>query len=186
MIVEDQSETIAFLASPQCHGGVRVERIDTHCSVVFLAGDTAYKLKRAVRFPYLDYGTAERRREMCESEVALNRRTAPEIYRGTAPVTREPDGRLALGGVGRPVDWVVVMARFDEDSLLDRMAGRGALDEQLMERLAEEIARFHAAADRGPEHGGRAGMARVIESNARAFANMLRKSLGWGTLSGKH
>ncbi|MGH6953001.1 MAG: AAA family ATPase, partial [Alphaproteobacteria bacterium] len=111
------------------------------------------------------------------------RRTAPEIYRGTAPVTREPDGRLALGGSGRPVDWVVVMARFEEDSLLDRMAGRGALDEQLMERLAEEIARFHAAAERGPEHGGRAGMARVIESNARAFAECPRETFAPGEVA---
>ena len=98
MITGDQSDVIALLGSPTTHGGLDVERIDTHTAVVFLAGTRAYKLKRAVRFDYLDSSTPDRRRQLCESEVELSRRTAPAIYRGVVPVTREADGSLALAG----------------------------------------------------------------------------------------
>ena len=87
MITQDQAPVIDFLAAPSTHG-TTVERIDTHASVVFLAGARAYKLKRAVRFDYLDFSTSERRRSLCEAEVRLNRRTAPTLYRGVVAVTR--------------------------------------------------------------------------------------------------
>ena len=122
MITEDQGEAIELLASSTTHGGAEVERIDTHTAVVFLAGSRAWKLKRAVKFDYLDSSTPERRKQLCEAEVELSRRTAPAIYRGVVPVTRERDGSLALGGSGAPVEWVVAMNRFDEAALLDRMA----------------------------------------------------------------
>lgn len=105
MASDDQTAVIEFLASPATHDGARVERIDTHAAVVFLAGERAYKLKRAVHFDYLDFSTVDRRRDSCEAEVRLNRRTAPDMYLGVVAVTREPDGTLALGGTGTPVDW---------------------------------------------------------------------------------
>ncbi|MEE8202855.1 MAG: hypothetical protein V3R74_03775, partial [Alphaproteobacteria bacterium] len=100
VIAENQSETIAFLASPAAYGaGVdAVERIDTHISVVFLAGTRAYKLKRAVRYDYVDFSGLELRRTACEAEIRINRRTAPGLYIGVVAVTRAADGRLALGG----------------------------------------------------------------------------------------
>jgi aminoglycoside phosphotransferase family enzyme/predicted kinase len=123
-VVEDQSGTIAELERRLAPA----RRIDTHGAVVFLSGDRAYKLKRAVKFPYMDFSTAERRRAMCEAEVEINRRLAPEIY---------------LGVERAGTDWVVVMRRFDEDGLLDRMAGRGALTPEIMAALGERIARYH-------------------------------------------
>jgi len=117
-VVEDQSEVIDHL---QAH--LKPERrIDTHGAVVFLAGDRAYKLKRAVKFPYMDFSTVERRRVLCQAEVDINRRLAPEIYLGVEEV-RTPSGTS---------DWLVVMRRFDEDGLLDRMADRRALTPGLM------------------------------------------------------
>ena len=113
MRTDDQSAVIAYLASPDAHGGAPVTVVDTHASVVFVAGAHAWKLKRAVRYDYLDFSTADRRRAMCEAEVRINRRTAPSLYRGVAAVTREADGALAVGGGGTPVDWVVDMVRFD-------------------------------------------------------------------------
>jgi len=88
MPVEDQSAVVELLSSAATHGGAAVERIDTHSAIVFLAGPRAWKLKRAVRFDYLDFSTADRRKQMCEAEVRLNRRTAPELYRGVVPITR--------------------------------------------------------------------------------------------------
>jgi aminoglycoside phosphotransferase family enzyme/predicted kinase len=172
MVVDDQREVIEFLLTPQAYGaGVsRVERIDTHASAVFLAGDRAYKLKRAVRYDYLDFSTPERRRMLCEAELALNRRTAPSLYLDVVPVTREADRRLALNGRGTPVDWLVRMARFNQDALLDRMAARNALDPDGMPLLASAIAALHEGAERRTNQGGCAGMAWVIDGNARGFA----------------
>jgi aminoglycoside phosphotransferase family enzyme len=142
-VVEDQSEVITFLEARLSP----VKRIDTHGAVVFLAGERAYKLKRAVKFPYMDFSTVDRRAAMCAAEIEINRQLAPEIYLGTAPVRRGRDGKLALGEVGEraadAVDWLVVMHRFDEDGLLDRMAERGALTPELMTALGARVARFH-------------------------------------------
>jgi aminoglycoside phosphotransferase family enzyme/predicted kinase len=170
MITADQTEVLTFLGSPSTHAGEAVERIDTHASVVFLAGTRAWKLKRAVLYDYLDFATIERRRAMCEAEVRINRRTAPELYRGVVGVTRERDGSLALGGSGTPVDWLVEMVRFDQDGLFDRLATRGALDLGLMRPLAAAIAKLHLTAEPRSDHGGRAGMEWVVDGNAAGFA----------------
>ena len=169
MITEDQSAVIDFLGSPSTHGGQSVERIETHSAIVFLIGARALKLKRAVRFDYLDFSTSERRRVSCEAEVRLNRRTAPSLYRGVLAITRGTDGRLAIGDAGVPVDWVVDMTRFEEADVLDRRAAAGQLDLELMRPLAEAIARFHQAAEPRHDHGGRSGMAWVIDGNAAGF-----------------
>jgi hypothetical protein len=170
MITEDQSAVVELLAAPSTHGGAAVERIETHSAIVFLAGPRALKLKRAVRFDYLDFSTAARRREMCEAEVRLNRRTAPGVYRGVMPITRDDSGRLALGGQGTAVEWVVEMARFDQAWLLDRLAARGQLDVAMMPALAHAIASFHRDAEPRRDHGGAAGMRWVVEGNASGFA----------------
>ncbi|MGH6929603.1 MAG: AAA family ATPase, partial [Dongiaceae bacterium] len=163
----DQTAVIAFLADPATHGVESVERIDTHASIVFLAGERAYKLKRAVRYSYLDYATVAARERYCRAELALNRRTAPQLYEDVRPVARDAEGRLSLGGAGEAVDWVLVMRRFDQDMLFDRMADRKALTPALMLELAEEIARFHAGAEIDRIGGGYDGMAETVAGNAR-------------------
>jgi aminoglycoside phosphotransferase family enzyme/predicted kinase len=170
MITEDQAAVIEFLGASSTHGGVAVERIDTHSAIVFLAGDRAWKLKRAVRFDYLDFSTVTRRKALCEAEVRLNQRTAPAIYCGVVAITRGHDGALALGGSGEPVDWVVEMKRFDQDAVLDRLAASGRLGLDVMGDLARAIARFHMAAAPRPDHGGKSGMEWVAEGNAAGFA----------------
>jgi aminoglycoside phosphotransferase family enzyme/predicted kinase len=169
LVVEDQSAIIEFLTLPATHGGAAVERLDTHSAIVFLAGSRAYKLKRAVRFDYLDFSTAEKRRAACESEVQLNRRAAPQIYRRVVAVTREPAGSLGLGGAGTAVDWLVEMNRFPQEALFDRLAASGELALDLMPPLADAIAAFHAGAERRSDHGGSAGMRWVVDGNAGGF-----------------
>jgi uncharacterized protein len=170
MIVEDQSDVIAYLSSTAAHGGAAVERIDTHSAVVFLAASRVLKLKRAVRFDYLDFSTETRRRQACEDEVRINRRTAPPIYLGVVAVTREADGSLALNGAGQPVDWLVEMARFDQENLFDRLAARDALAVSLMPQLADVVASFHERAERRTDHGGLPGMRWVVDGNAAGLA----------------
>ena len=162
-----QSEVIRFLSEPASYPGeVRsVETIATHASVIFLAGDRAYKLKRAVKYSYLDYSTPELRRQACEAELALNRRTAPTIYLSAIPIRRAPTGGLSLDGLGEPIDWVVAMRRFPQDALFSRLADKGLLTDRLAIDLANRIADFHAAASAELGYGGTAGMAAVVRIN---------------------
>jgi hypothetical protein len=163
----DQSDVIALLERPETYGEdvESVERIDTHTAIVFLASARAYKLKRSVKFPYLDFSTVELRRRFCEAELRLNRRTAPSLYLDVIPVTRGKNGALALGGAGTPVDWVVVMRRFAQEDLFDRMAVEGRLSLALMQDLADQIAVFHADAEINRVEGGAAGLKEVIRGN---------------------
>ena len=112
-----QKQVEAFLARPRNHGtGVSgVQFIETHISKVFLAGDRALKMKRAVKLSYVDFSTLARRHAACRAEVEINRRTAPDLYLGVVPVTQDNIGNLALGGSGKTVEWLVEMQRFDQN-----------------------------------------------------------------------
>jgi len=166
----DQQEVVAFLANPSSYAGVdSVRHIETHTAHVFLAGAFAYKLKRAVTYDFLDFSTLDKRRAACEAEIVINRRTAPDIYLRAQPVTRQADSGLALGGSGDPVEWVVVLRRFDEDGLFDRLATRHALSLQMARELADEVLLLHASADTRREHGGVAGILWVVDRNAAVF-----------------
>lgn len=163
-----QEEVIAFLGDPRTHGGQPVERIDTHAALVFLAGERALKLKRAVRYPYLDYSTVARRHAACLAELAINRRTAPALYRGVVAIRRGGDGRLRLDedeATGEAIDWLVSMARFPDEALFDRMAARGGLSPVLMGRLAERIAAFHRDAAPRTDGGGVEALRVVADGN---------------------
>jgi hypothetical protein len=166
-----QEGVIRLLSDPAAFGpGTdHVDRIETHISFVFLGYDRVFKLKRAVVFPYLDFSTPEKRRLACEAEIRVNRRTAPAMYLGVVAITRQADGTLALGGRGEPVDWVVEMRRFDEDTLFDRMASDGQLTRALIEDLADRIADFHGHAEVTKDAGGRDGIAMIIKNNDACF-----------------
>lgn len=174
MLVEDQGEVISFLARPETYGPAArdIERVDTHASAVFLVGDRAYKLKRAVKYPYLDYSTVDRRETFCRAEVAVNRRTAPAIYRGVRALTREADGGLRFDGDGPVVDWVVEMVRFPQEAIFVHLADRGLLDRFAMEHLADRVARFHADATVQEVSDGARRIANVLESNRASFAEI--------------
>ena len=162
-----QRSVIDFLSKASSYGASteRVDIIETHVSLLFLVGDRAYKLKRSVKFPYLDFSTPERRRAACEAELALNRRTAPNLYLEVRALTRAADGGVGFGTEGPAVDWVVVMRRFDQAALFDELAKTHRLTASLMTELADHIAVFHQAAEQRPDHGGAAALAAVVETN---------------------
>jgi len=170
VIVEDQSATEAFLGEQVRSGSARPgEVVATHISKVFLSDHFAYKLKRAVRFPYLDFSTATARLAACERELALNRRTAPGLYRAVRRIVRTVDGTLAFDAAGTLVDAVVEMRRFDQADLFDALALRDALTAPMIADLAHRIASFHAGAEISTRHGGVAGMAVVLDINDRSL-----------------
>jgi len=142
-----QAAVFRLLGDPATYGGAEVRRCETHAAVVFLAGDRALKVKRAVRYPFLDYSTLDKRKAACRAELEVNRKFAPQLYRRIVPITRQADGSLALDGRGEPVEWAVEMKRFDENNTLDHVAERGALDDALTGKLAVAVAAMHARAE---------------------------------------
>jgi len=168
---DDQSRTIAFLMQSSTYGQRGpVERMETHISQIFLVGERAYKLKRAVKLPYADFSTCALRLAACEKEIALNSRTAPDLYLGVRRINRDGSGRMSLDGEGVTIDAVVEMKRFEQECLFDRMAIAGRLTPALMTDLAGEIARFHQSAPVVHAESGSANMRGVLDVNAAGFA----------------
>ena len=124
-----------------------MEKNETHISVVFLVADKVFKLKRSIKYSYLDFSTLELRRRHCEAEVAINPRTPPDLYKGVVAVRRDEAENFYIGGAGEVAEWLVEMARFDEDTLFDHMGQAGKLLPPLTGDLAEAIARFHMRAE---------------------------------------
>jgi uncharacterized protein len=171
MITEDQGDAIAFLSKPDTYGlTAPVEIMETHISRIFLAGDRAYKMKRAVKLPYADFSTASLRLAACDKEVELNARTAPGLYLGVRRLTREKGGGVVFAGDGELIDAVVEMVRFDQKCLFNRMAAAGDLTPRLMTRVARMIALFHRTAPVVHADGGAANMEGVLDINEAGFA----------------
>ncbi|MFQ5566147.1 MAG: AAA family ATPase [Paracoccaceae bacterium] len=144
----------AFLADPATHCGAETRRFDTHTAAVVVAGDRAWKLRRPVDYGWLDYATRTRRRACAEREIAVNSGPAPGLYLGLAGIMAEGDG-WRLFGPGDPsaeAEPVVVMRRFRQHNLFDRMAAEGRLTPELMRETGRAVADMHKAAP------GRAGM----------------------------
>jgi len=116
---------------------------ETHMSWVFMVGERVYKLKKPVRFPYLDFSTLERRAEACCAEVSLNRRLAPDVYLGVAPLTAGPNG-YAIGGGGHIIDWLVFMRRLDEGQTLEVALRDHKISQAQTDGLASLLSRFYS------------------------------------------
>jgi len=172
---DGQQAVIRFLNDPASHGGLPVKRIDTHISHIFLVGERAYKLKRAVTYDFVDFSSLAARRAACKAEVVLNRRTAPQLYLGCVPVTRSRAG-LAIDGAGPAVDWLVVMRRFADNALLDDIARAGRLSPAIIDHLGDAVARFHQAAQIRRDKGGAPAMRQTFKA---VFGSLERTS---GTL----
>jgi aminoglycoside phosphotransferase family enzyme/predicted kinase len=136
---------VQLLSRPDSYSeqSAKVEDIETHISHVFLTDQFVYKLKKPVRYDFLDFRTCELRRAACEAEVRLNRRLAPDVYLDVLPITTDDEGRLSLGGDGTPVDWVVKMRRLPNDRSLDQLIAAGAVTESQIHELAETLVQFY-------------------------------------------
>lgn len=127
----------------------KIDVIETHAALIFLAGDAVLKVKRAVTLAYLDFSTLEARRLVCQREIELNAPHAPDLYCGLVPIRQAPDGSISMGGDrGEIVEWGVSMRLFSQDMLLSEMASRGALTTPLMKSLADRVYAYHRAAKR--------------------------------------
>jgi aminoglycoside phosphotransferase family enzyme len=168
-VTVSQEAVLEFLGRAQSPGCPAPQRIDTHAASVFLFPDRVLKVKRAVRFPFLDYSTLARRKAACEAEIAVNRPFAPQIYRRVVPIMQAADGSLAIDGEGTPVEWAVEMARFDESTTLDHLADRGEIDEALADALGRAVAAAHAQAPERPAEPWIAEIGGYIDEHDATF-----------------
>jgi aminoglycoside phosphotransferase family enzyme/predicted kinase len=168
-MADTQAAVFEFLKNPASHGGREVRRLDTHAASVFLAGESALKVKRAVRFPFLDYSTLDKRRKSCLAELEINRRFSPDIYRRVVPITREANGKLAIGGDGEVLEWAVEMRRFDENQTLDRLADQDAITPALIVKLAASVVAMHENAAPIAAEKWIAAIEGYIDNNTKAF-----------------
>jgi uncharacterized protein len=177
---DDQTAVIAFLSNAQSYPQAEiVKAIGTHAAIVFLAGDRAYKLKRAVKLPYLDFSTLEKRRAVIEREFEINSRATPELYLAVIPVTRAPGAeRLELGGDGEAVDWLLVMRRFDQAALLHKMACEGRFTRELAEQLAIRVEHFHRRAPVVKEAGFADSLLDVADTLEAALCGPVAEARG--------
>ncbi|MFN9703623.1 MAG: AAA family ATPase [Planctomycetota bacterium] len=152
------TDHLAALASPACypHAPADVRVLQTHLSVVCLAGDLVYKLKKAVTLPFVDFAPLAARRQACRDEVRLNRRLCPDVYLGTAALRRGADGEVRFAPVGdddgggglADLDVAVVMRRLPQARMLDELLRVGAVAPAAIAALAAHVADFHARCER--------------------------------------
>jgi len=159
----DQGELVAWLK------GRSDRTIETACARVFLAGEVAWKVKRAADLGYADFRTAAQRKWALDRELVFNQATAADIYRRVRTITREPGGGFAFDGDGEAVDYALEMRRFDDGAVLSNDPSR--VDGALAERLGRMIAGFHAKAPLRPQ-GGHAALAWTINSNAHLLQDL--------------
>jgi aminoglycoside phosphotransferase family enzyme len=166
---------VAFLMRPDAYpeAPARVEAVETHMSWVFLTDTHAYKLKKPVRYAYLDFSTVEARHLDCEQEVRLNRRLAAEVYLGVIPLRLDAAGRLSLDGAGETVDWLVQMRRLPAERMLDHLLHSGAGKQAEISHLARRLAHFYATAtvDAITPEAYRQSLAGRIEDNLRELGS---------------
>lgn len=168
----DQAEVVEALQSGAATGEAGpLRRIDTHLSHVFLGRERAYKLKRAVRLPFVDFSRVEQRRAACEAELEVNRRFAGPLYEAVRPITRGPDGRLQVGAGGPALDWVVVMRRFADGALFDELAKAGRLEPDLVGEAVRAVARTHAETAPVPQAGHTADYLAIVAGLRRTEAD---------------
>ncbi|HWA60845.1 MAG TPA: hypothetical protein VG939_05695, partial [Caulobacteraceae bacterium] len=173
------AETVAFLSRPDAYPppAATVTRRETHMSWVFFVDGAVYKLKKPVRFPYLDFSTLLRRERACRAEASLNTALAPGVYGGVVAVTAGPDGALRLGGAGEVVDWLVRMRRLDERQMLDARLPSSPPSRGEVAALADTLARFYRRTRRRPRDPRRERQA-WREALDEDLAVLLRPELG--------
>lgn len=184
----DQAEVIDFLSDPASRQTGAFDRFETHGALVFLAGEEAWKIRRAVRFPYMDFSTLEKRRIASTHELEINQRMAPEIYIGVVAITRENDGRLQIGGSGEIVEWAVRMRRFDQSALLRHLVDSGSISTDLAIGLPTRYLKATRPRCPGPATPARRGSNQAGQHNVEhctrcrasdATPEIVRRQLGW-------
>ena len=166
------------------HNPAKVEFRQSHISYVFLAGPYVYKVKKAVKFPFLDYSTLEKRRHFCDEEMRLNRRLAPNTYLGTVGICRAngaflPDEKK-LADTSRIVEYAVKMHRLPDDRMLTSLLRKGALKPGHITGIAKKLAAFHqnASSEKAERYGSPPAIAAQARDNFDETLRFIGRTIG--------
>jgi aminoglycoside phosphotransferase family enzyme/predicted kinase len=170
-IIEELSRPEAYPEPVQS-----VQILQTHISVIFLAGSLVYKVKKPVDFGFLDFTTLAKRHHFCLEELTLNRRLSPALYIDVIPIT-EQNGNLQFGGSGTPVEYAVLMKRLEEAQFLSSLLERGDVTDEMVDRLADKIASFHTSAATSEEIT-RIGGTETVEFNTEENFRQIEPYIG--------
>jgi aminoglycoside phosphotransferase family enzyme/predicted kinase len=166
-----QEEVVAFLSNPKSYQAVeRVDSIETHGNLIFLAGQEAWKLKRAVGFAYMDFSTLEKRHAACIREVAINQHFGSPLYLDCVPIARSRAGTLAFGRDGDIVEWTVHMRRFDQAALLSHIARDAGIDSALATDVADVVYAAHQVAQPASRGSGTTSLRTLAASVSAALS----------------
>ncbi|MGI9520361.1 MAG: AAA family ATPase [Hyphomicrobiaceae bacterium] len=178
-MVSNGSSIVDFLSVGETYGlpGEVVQRIDTHAAQIFLVNNRAYKMKRNVKYSFLDFSTSEKRRATLEAELKLNRKTAPRLYRRLVAVTQTNLGQLELDGDGVAVEWLLEMERFEQSKLFENLATANELGEEQIDRLAAVVVKFHTRAEVRQSVNGYSSMAIVVADSIRELSDLSERGI---------
>lgn len=156
------------------------ELIETHISWVLLAEEYVYKIKKPVKFSFLDFSTQEKRKFLCEEEVRLNRRLSPQVYLGVVPIV-EKDGKIVLEGEGKPMGYAVKMKRLPQEKRMDNLLKEGKVTAEHIEKIAEIVAGFHKKIDvvKGKGYSSADVVKKQIDDLGE-FRNVIEEACGLG------
>lgn len=173
------SEKVRFLSSPAAypHCPLQVRVIETHMSWVFLTGTLVYKFKKPVCYPFLDFTTLAGRKRHCANEIRLNRRLAGETYRRLVALRLDRTGRLALGGRGETVEWLIEMEQLPASDMLDSRIREGRIGTDEVVAVAERLGQFYAAG-RPHVRDGRAYLVHLEQESAVSRELLMRAGCG--------
>lgn len=185
----DLATKVALLRRPATYPEptTTIEAIETHMSWVFLTDRHAYKLKKPVRYDFLDFSTLAAREHNCTEERRLNQPLAPGVYLDVVPLTLDGAGHAQVAGPGMVIDWLVKMRRLPSGRMLHRLIREQTLARAEVQRLAQVLARFYRAGPAIAMDGAayRARYAQMLQAN-RAVLGEPAYELAAALVTGVH
>jgi uncharacterized protein len=155
------------------HHPAEVELLQTHISYVFIAGDIVFKVKKPLKFDFLDFTSLEKRKFYCEEELRLNKRLAPDTYLDVAAISLDSQGNLTLGKGEEIIEYAVRMKKLPADRMLKTLLAQGLADENIMDALAGKIAAFHQHAQTGGHIDAMGDIENILHNNEENFTETL-------------
>ncbi len=164
------SALLQALSTPKAypHSPQEVELVQTQISLVFLAGDYVYKVKKPVDFGFLDFTTLDKRRFYCQQEVTLNKRLCPDTYLGVVAITQDEDS-FSVGGNGTAVEYAVKMRALPQQRMMDNLLRSNQVTPEMVERVAERLAEFHRQAEISEQLAAIGGLDTVTQNTEENF-----------------
>jgi aminoglycoside phosphotransferase family enzyme len=166
--LNNQNEIIEALLRPSAYENnpSKIELIQTHISYVFLAEKFVYKVKKAVDFGFLDFGSLEKRRKFCEKELEINQKLCEDMYLEVVPINKSE--KIKIKGKGKTIEYAVKMKNIPQKNLMNKLLEKNKISKKIIDQIARIIADFHSKIEMKSEKGNlsyKAKMDPIVEIN---------------------